>query len=65
MLTYDYCVPSELVEQYVNWLKAPHKEIIWFENSAHMITIEETAQYQDILVNKILSDAEATASALE
>jgi hypothetical protein len=32
---YDYCVPSELVVRYVDMLEAPHKEIIWFENSAY------------------------------
>ncbi|MEO0332072.1 MAG: alpha/beta fold hydrolase [Bacteroidota bacterium] len=47
---YDYCVPSVLVEQYLNKLKAPHKEIIWFENSAHVINIEETSRYQSILM---------------
>jgi pimeloyl-ACP methyl ester carboxylesterase len=58
---YDYCVPSELVEQYVNKLEAPRKEIVWFNNSAHMINIEETAQYQDVLVNKVISNAETAA----
>ena len=50
---HDYCVPSELIEEYVDMLEAPHKEIIWFENSAHMIPIEETELYQDILINKV------------
>ena len=50
---HDYCVPSELVEEYVDMLEAPHKEIIWFENSAHMIPIEETELYQDVLINKV------------
>jgi len=52
---YDYCVPSELVEQYVSRLKAPHKELVWFEKSAHMINIEETSRYQDVLINKVLT----------
>lgn len=51
---YDYCVPSVLVEEYVDKLDAPRKEIIWFEKSAHMINIEETSLYQDVLINKIL-----------
>jgi pimeloyl-ACP methyl ester carboxylesterase len=52
---HDYCVPSELVVKYMDILEAPHKEIIWFKNSAHMIPIEETDLYQDILINKVLS----------
>ncbi|MEM8969777.1 MAG: alpha/beta hydrolase [Bacteroidota bacterium] len=52
---YDYCVPSELVEQYVNRLQAPYKELIWFEKSAHMINIEETSLYQDVLISKVLT----------
>lgn len=52
---YDYCVPSVLVEKFVKRLKAPHKEIIWFKKSAHMINIEETSRYQDVLMNKVLT----------
>lgn len=38
---HDYNTPFTLVEDYVKMLEAPHKEIIWFENSAHWIPFEE------------------------
>ncbi|MBA4495438.1 alpha/beta fold hydrolase [Paenactinomyces guangxiensis] len=38
---YDYLAPSELQEQYYEYLDAPVKDIIWFENSAHAPHLEE------------------------
>lgn len=52
---HDYCVPSSLVETFVKDVKAPHKEIIWFENSAHLMNIEETELYQEVLLERVLS----------
>lgn len=43
------CAP-ELVVEYCSKVKAPKKEIIWFENSAHMINIEEPGRFQDELI---------------
>ena len=54
---HDYCVPSVLVEKFVQKVKAPHKEIIWFEHSAHMMNIEEREKYVDVLTGKILEMA--------
>jgi hypothetical protein len=34
-------------------LQAPHKEIIWFENSGHWIPFEEPEKFYDVLVNKV------------
>ena len=51
---HDYCVPSVLVEKFIQNIEAPHKEIIWFEHSAHMMNIEETEKYVDVLINKVL-----------
>src|SRR5262249_8781894 len=34
---HDYNTPFALVEEYYKVLNAPHKEIIWFENSAHAV----------------------------
>ena len=53
---HDYNTPSILVENYVKVLEAPHKEIIWFENSAHWIPFEEPEKFNDILINKVLKD---------
>jgi pimeloyl-ACP methyl ester carboxylesterase len=51
---HDYEVPSVLTEQYFNIIEAPKKEIIWFENSAHLANIEEDEKFNDLLINRIL-----------
>lgn len=51
---HDYCVSSVLVEKFVQNIEAPHKEIIWFEHSAHLMNIEEIEKYVDVLVNTVL-----------
>jgi pimeloyl-ACP methyl ester carboxylesterase len=43
---YDYITPVEPVEEYYEILKAPKKEIVWFENSAHRMDIEEPEVFQ-------------------
>jgi pimeloyl-ACP methyl ester carboxylesterase len=47
---HDYNTPFELTEQYFNHLKAPEKELIWFENSAHSPMYEEPHKYHDVLI---------------
>ncbi len=42
---YDYNVPFELLERYHQRLQAPHKEIVWFEKSAHMPMVEEREKF--------------------
>lgn len=51
---YDYQTPFELMERYFKIIKAPYKEIIWFENSGHFPNLDEPELYQEILINKIL-----------
>ncbi len=51
---YDYQTPFEIVERYFSILKAPAKEIIWFENSGHMPNLDEPEAYQDKLVQQLL-----------
>jgi len=51
---YDYGTPFALVEKYFDVLKAPCKEIVWFDNSGHFPNLEETEKYQDELI-KILN----------
>jgi pimeloyl-ACP methyl ester carboxylesterase len=51
---HDYNVVSTLVEEYYRALKAPHKEIVWFENSAHFIPFEEPKKFNDMVVEKLL-----------
>jgi pimeloyl-ACP methyl ester carboxylesterase len=42
---HDYSAPSSLAEAYLTKLKAENKQIIWFENSAHMCNLEEQVKF--------------------
>jgi pimeloyl-ACP methyl ester carboxylesterase len=41
----DFLTPAELTEEYYSFLKCPYKELIWFENSAHMLCFEEPDKF--------------------
>lgn len=47
---YDYTTPSVLVEQFYASLHAPSKKLIWFEQSAHMVHMEEPDTFQRELI---------------
>jgi pimeloyl-ACP methyl ester carboxylesterase len=51
---FDQESPSEIAERYFYVIKAPSKELIWFENSAHMVNSEEKDEFNRILVDRIL-----------
>lgn len=53
---HDYNTPFELTEEYYEWLEAPSKELVWFENSAHMMNLSDPEHYQDMLINKVLAE---------
>lgn len=53
---YDYNTPFELVEEWMEHLEAPHAEIIWFEESAHMANLEQPEAFQDALIQDVLGD---------
>ncbi len=55
--THDYETPFELIEEYFNIIKAPYKEMVWFENSAHFPFYEESQKFNEIMINKVLSDS--------
>jgi proline iminopeptidase len=50
---HDYTTPFKIAEDYFNLLQAPYKEIIWFENSAHMIPFEEPEKFNEVIMNKV------------
>ncbi|MDX1417036.1 MAG: alpha/beta hydrolase [Candidatus Promineifilaceae bacterium] len=50
---HDVNAPPYLVEDYLQALQAPHKELIWFENSGHSPWVEESQKVVDVLVNKV------------
>ncbi len=49
----DHEVPSTVAERYFDEIKAPSKELIWFENSAHMVSFEERDKFNKVLVDRI------------
>ena len=54
---HDYNTPFELAVRYYEALEAPKgKQLVWFENSAHMIPIDEPDRFCDILINKVLKE---------
>ncbi|MFJ7730215.1 alpha/beta fold hydrolase [Neobacillus sp. NPDC097160] len=48
---YDYQTPFQLVEQYFNTLECPKKELVWFENSGHLLNYEETDKFNEVCLN--------------
>ena len=51
---HDVNAPPVLTEEYYELLKAPHKELIWFEHSGHNPWVTESTAFVDIVVNKVL-----------
>ena len=50
---HDWQTPTTLVKPWFAELKAPHKEYIAFENSAHMVFNEESGKFLVELVNRV------------
>lgn len=48
---HDYNTPFALVERYYYYLKAPRKELIWFDHSAHSPMYEEAEKFNGILLD--------------
>lgn len=50
---YDYTAPAPIAEAWMGRLKAPRKEIVWFEDSAHLPMIEEPGRTFAALLEKV------------
>jgi pimeloyl-ACP methyl ester carboxylesterase len=50
---HDETTPSSVVAQWFNRVHAPSKKLVWFENSAHMVQIEEPGRLLVHLVEDI------------
>jgi len=46
--SHDYQAPFELAEQYIERLKAPLKEIFWFEHSGHSPHLSESKRFSEV-----------------
>ena len=56
---YDYNAPSLIASKYYESIKAPTKELIWFENSAHFPQWEEPKKFHSVLKDKIITETYA------
>ena len=52
----DFSTNSTLTEKYYKKVKAPKKQLFWFEKSAHNLPDSESDLMQEIIINKILSE---------
>ena len=50
---HDQSLPTIVTEEYVNNLKAPSKEIVWFEESGHEPLEEEPAKFNRAVIERI------------
>jgi pimeloyl-ACP methyl ester carboxylesterase len=50
---FDHEVPSEIAARYFEALRAPSKELVWFEHSAHMPQFEEPDRFTSLMVEKV------------
>jgi pimeloyl-ACP methyl ester carboxylesterase len=56
---YDYVTPTKPVMVFFETMKAPSKEILWFEKSGHHLDVEEPVKFQNKIrdiIQKNLSD---------
>jgi pimeloyl-ACP methyl ester carboxylesterase len=50
---HDFTTPAEPVLDWIHKVKAPLKRAIWFENSGHLIPLEEPGKMLVTLLNEI------------
>lgn len=59
---HDFNTPTSLVEEWAGQLRAPHVEIVWFEEAGHSLGIEAPREFQEKLIEKLTSDLFKNAS---
>lgn len=54
---HDFNAPTKISIRYYEQLDAPKgKQVVWFEDCAHMIQIESNEKYSRMLINKVLAE---------
>jgi CubicO group peptidase (beta-lactamase class C family) len=53
---HDVNAPPVLAEEYYKVLRAPHKELIWFERSGHNPWVSESARFVEVMANTVLAE---------
>lgn len=51
---HDFEVPSVLSARYFDALTAPSKQLVWFENSAHLPNTEERDKFNEFMIQTVL-----------
>ena len=51
---HDYEVPSVLSAKYFDALRAPRKQLVWFERSAHLPNAEEKDKFNEFMIDTVL-----------
>jgi pimeloyl-ACP methyl ester carboxylesterase len=51
---YDRQVPATLAASYFEAIEAPHKRLIWFEQSAHHPPFEEIEKFNKVMIEEVL-----------
>jgi pimeloyl-ACP methyl ester carboxylesterase len=46
---HDQVAPASCAERYAELLKAPDKQFVWFEHSAHMPHLKEPERFRELL----------------
>ena len=60
---YDWEAPAVLAECYLQRLKAPHNELIWFERSAHFVNTEEADSFNQFFIDRLLRETHRSGAA--
>ena len=48
---HDQVAPGDATQRFYDALVAPSKQLVWFENSAHMPHLEEPGKFRDLVMN--------------
>jgi pimeloyl-ACP methyl ester carboxylesterase len=49
----DMQVAAPVSAAYFDALEAPHKELIWFEESGHMVPFEEPERFNRVMIDTV------------